>query len=285
MERARRRPAELRGPWSFGFDQHAIHLHVAGSHLEPRGQSIQKLPDDAVAVHSNHAAMRPGHSHVGDISRALRKKVFIGGSHVGVRADDSGHPAVKIPAHGDLLAGGFRMHVHKHQGDIFWNSPQFAVGFPERIVDRSHEHTPLQIQHGIFHTILSGSEIQPAARIAFRKICRSQQPRLMRQVFQDLFAVPAVVSAGEYIDTHVQKLVRQPWRDPKSRSRILAVGDHQIDLPHGDDVSEAIVNDLPSRRADDVSYEKYAHELFDTAKHKKWSGPLGRGELGREPLK
>src|SRR5205807_9956238 len=102
---------------------------------------------------------------------------------------------------------------------------------------------------------------------------------------QHVCRVQPVVSAGESIDTQVQKLVRQRSGDPKSRRRILAVGDHQIALPHGDDVSEAIVNDLPSRRADDVSYEKYAHELLDPAKHKKWSGPLGRGELGREPLK
>jgi len=275
MERARRRPAELRGPWSavsintqFICTSPVATSNRAGSPL----RNFPMMPRWSIPITPPCGPVIP-------------TSVLIGGSHVGVRADDRGHPAVKIPAHGDLLAGGFRMHVHKHQGDIFWNSPQFAVGFPERIVDRRHEHTPLQIQHGIFHAILGGSEIQPAARIAFRKICRSQQPRLMRQVFQDLFAVPAVVSAGEYIDTQVQKLVRQPWGDPKSRSRILAVGDHQIDLPHGDDVSEAIVNDLPSRRADDVSYEKYAHELLDTAKHKKWSGPLGRGELGREPLK
>src|SRR5207302_9886878 len=83
---------------------------------------------------------------------------------------------------------------------------------------------------------------------------------------------------------HFQELFRQPRRDPESRRRILPVGDHQIDLPVRNDVRQAIANDLPSRRADNVSHEKYAHALFRTAETQKWSGPLGRGELGCEPL-
>src|SRR5712692_5229128 len=96
----------------------------------------------------------------------------------------------------------------------------------------------------------------------------------MRQELQNLFAVPAVISASEHIDSHSQKLFRQPRRDPESRSRILTVGDHQIDLPLRHDVCQPIANDLPSRRSNDVSYKKYAHGLFHTAKHKNGADRL-----------
>src|SRR5207253_824737 len=88
-----------------GFNQDAIHLHVAGSHFEPRGQAIEELSDDAVAVHSNHAAMWPGHADVRDVRRALRQNMFIGGSHMRVRSDNHAHAPIQIPAHGDFLAG------------------------------------------------------------------------------------------------------------------------------------------------------------------------------------
>src|SRR2546429_2742822 len=64
------------------------------------------------------------------------------------------------------LAGGFRMHVHKHQGDIFWNSPQFAVGLPERIVDRNHEHTPLRSEE---HTSELQSRLHLVCRLLLEK--------------------------------------------------------------------------------------------------------------------
>src|SRR2546430_7844507 len=120
--------------------------------------------------------------------------------------------------------------------------------------------------------------------IAFRKIRRPQQPRLVRQELQNFLAVPAVISAGEHIDSQFQKFFGKPRRDPESRRRIFAVSDDQIDLPLRNDVRQAIANDLPSGRADNVSYEKYAHVVFHTAETQEWSGPLGRGELGCEPL-
>jgi hypothetical protein len=39
-------------------------------------------------------------------------------------------------------------------------------------------------------------------------------------------------------------------------------------LPLRNNIRQPIANDLPSRRADNISDEKYAHGLFRTAKHK-----------------
>ena len=190
--------------------------------------------------------MRSGHANVRDISRALRKNAFIGRGHVRVRADDRGHPPVQVPAHREFFTGGFRVHVDQNEGDIGGYFREFAVRLTERIVDRRQKHSPLQIQHGIFHAVFRGAHIKPAARVTFGKICRPQQPRLVRQEFQNLFAIPAVVSASEHIDPHFQKLFRKARRDSEPRRRILPIGDHQVDVPLRDDVREAILNDLPS---------------------------------------
>ena len=48
-------------------------------------------------------------------------------------------------------------------------------------------------------------------------------------------------------------------RDPEAGGGVFAVGDHQVDLALRDEVGQAVANDLPARRTNDVSDEKNAH--------------------------
>jgi hypothetical protein len=86
-----------------------------------------------------------------------------------------------------------------------------------------------------------------------------------------------VVSAGQHVDSHFQEFFSKPRRDSESRCRIFAIGNDQINLPMGNDVREAIANDLPPGRADDVSHEKYAHALFQRPEHKNGADRLAVG--------
>ena len=55
-----------------------------------------------------------------------------------------------------------------------------------------------------------------------------------------------------------------------------------------DDVGQAVTDDLPTGRTDDVADKKNAHEAGERSfwlMCTKRSGLLSRGELGREPLK
>ena len=83
----------------------------------------------------------------------------------------------------------------------------------------------------------------------------------MRHELQDFLAVPAVVAARQDVYTHRQQLFRQPRRNPEARGRILAVGDHKIDLTLRNDVGKPLADDLPPRRPNNVSNKKYAHAL------------------------
>jgi hypothetical protein len=69
-----------------------------------------------------------------------------------------------------------------------------------------------------------------------------------------------MVAASQYLDPHSQQVVRKPRRDAKAGCRILAIGNHQINLPLRDNIRQPVLHDLPARRTYDVPYEKYAHE-------------------------
>ena len=53
------------------------------------------------------------------------------------------------------------------------NFGQFAVRFPERIVDGGQKDATLQIQYGILRAILRRADIKPAAGVALGKIRRA----------------------------------------------------------------------------------------------------------------
>src|SRR5229473_4177848 len=72
------------------FDQHTIHLHISRCHLKARRKPVQKALDNSVAVHANHAAVRPSHADVRNVSSALRQDAFVGGSYVRMWAHNSG---------------------------------------------------------------------------------------------------------------------------------------------------------------------------------------------------
>ena len=83
-----------------------------------------------------------------------------------------------------------------------------------------------------------------------------------------------MIAPAQDRDIRFQQFFSYPRRDAKAGRRVFTVGDHQVDLFLGDNVRQPIVNDLPSRRADDVSYKQYAHESFHTLKHKNGADRL-----------
>src|SRR5271154_3818857 len=81
----------------------------------------------------------------------------------------------------------------------------------------------------------------------------------MRQVVQNLALVPTVVAAGEDSDVGLQQLFSNARSDAKASGGVFTIGNDQIDVPLRHQIGEAVVDDLPPRRADDVTNEKYAH--------------------------
>src|ERR1700757_958316 len=102
------------------FDEHRVHLNIAGGYFETCRQAVQEFLDDAHTVHPDHAVMRPGHADIGDVRGAFGQHTLVGGGHMGMGADDGGDAAVEIPAESNLFASGLRVHVHQHESDVSW---------------------------------------------------------------------------------------------------------------------------------------------------------------------
>ena len=75
----------------------------------------------------------PGHTHVGDVSRAVRQDALVGRGHVRVGAHHGGDAAVEIPAHGLLFAGGFGVNVDDDHFDVAGKLGEFAIGGAEGV--------------------------------------------------------------------------------------------------------------------------------------------------------
>ena len=135
------------------------------------------------------------------------------------------------------------------------NFREFTRGRAEGILDRRHVGAALQVQDSVAHAVFCAAHEQAAAGRTFGEIRGTQQARLVREKFQDLFPVPDVVASGDDFDATGKQIFGDPRRDAEARSGIFAVGDAEIDLALGEDVREPVVNDFAAGRAHDVADE------------------------------
>jgi len=137
----------------------------------------------------------------------------------------------------------------------------------------------------------------------------------MRDVFENLFSVPHVVTAGQNFDPRREQLLGNPGRNAEARCGVLAVGDHQVDLARLHNVGKPIGDNVPAWRTHDVANKQNFHLLSLSGPaparrrrtclpqaglsvahgfrkihhrgnawfHKKRRGPLRRVELDPEP--
>lgn len=238
------------------IDEHGVHLHVTFGNHEPCRKCVKEALQHSFFFHANHGIVGAGHADVGDKSSASRKDVRIGGCHVSVRPKHGGNLSVQIPAHGLFFRRGLSMHVNDDDLYLRGNLGELFVGFAKGIIERSHEGAALQIEHSVANAIFGEADEQPAARQTIGEIGRPQEPRLVREKFDNLPAIPDVIAAGDHLDARREQVLHDARRNAESGRRIFAVGDAQIDLPLGQDIPKAIVDDLASGRADDISDKK-----------------------------
>src|ERR1700736_1450619 len=70
----------------------------------------EEFLDDPLPREADDALVGARHAGVGEIGGPARANGLVGGWDVGVRPDDSRYASVQVPAQGDLLRGGFRVH-------------------------------------------------------------------------------------------------------------------------------------------------------------------------------
>src|SRR5882724_11128253 len=104
---------------------------------------------------------------------------------MGMGADHHRYSSVQVPSHGYFLAGQLSVKIHKANFYLRRDRRQNLIGFTERTVRRRHMSPALEIDDGAFNTI-SGFHQGPTLTRKFVGIVGgTQEPRLMRKVFQN----------------------------------------------------------------------------------------------------
>ena len=93
------------------------------------------------------------------------------------------------------------------------------------------------------------------SRRTLREICRTNQARLVWKKIENFLAIPDVVSAGNHFGAGGEYFFRQARCDPETRRGIFAVSDAQVQAALRNDVRQAVVDNFPAGRSDDVADE------------------------------
>jgi len=88
---------------------------------------------------------------------------------------------------------------------------QLAVGGAKRAISLRHEDAALEIEHGVL-----GAGLGTPGKTALSRppgiVGWAQQARLLREVFEDLLAIPDVVATGENLDAEPEEFLNEPTK-------------------------------------------------------------------------
>src|ERR1017187_3775851 len=128
------------------------------------------------------------------------------------------------------------------------------------IIVRSHEHSALQINHGIIDFALLPF-IDAPARHSCGIIGGTQQPprRTMLvavgrfEVLHDLPLIPNVISSGDDVNAKLEEILGQRRSDAESGSGVFSVGNDEINGVLAHQPRQTIFDDCPSWPSENVT--------------------------------
>ena len=156
------------------------------------------------------------------------------------------------------------MHIDKDDLYVPWDFCEFHVGHPKGIVGRGHEHAPLKIKDRSFFSRFCLYHSKAASWIAGGIIRRSQDSRILVEILHDFLFIPNMIAGGEHIDSPVEKLISNFGRHAKTRSRIFAVQNREIDRELFLQLLEVMVDDGTPGFTDRVADEENFHRKRKT---------------------
>src|SRR5882724_3038039 len=160
-----------------------------------RGEPSDHVP----LIHPNYSGVTSSHAEVREVSSSLRQNSFISSLHMSVRADDRRYAAIQKPSHRDFFRSGFRMHINNAHL-YFSQSWKHAFDHTKRIVRGRHENSAHQINYSNTGTIYI-SDPETVSRSIRRIVCRTNQPRLLSNIFDGLFLIEDMVPRRHHIDS------------------------------------------------------------------------------------
>ncbi len=126
----------------------------------------------------------------------------------------------------------------------------------ERVVDGRHEDAAHQVDHADLDAV-GRRERPPAAAGQARRIVRGPQDAVgLVQLAAELALVPDVVAAGDEVDAGREHRLGGLRGQAEAARRVLAVGDHRVDVVLLPRELEMLLENLAARRTHDVADDK-----------------------------
>jgi len=210
------------------------HLRIAFGGFELGGHSGEETLENLFDFYSDDGVIGAGHAYVGLVGCASGEDALVGGGDVCVGAKECGDAAVKIPAQGDLLAGGFSVQVEEDDlGSGFGcDLGEEVVGLAEGVVAAGHEDAALEVHDGVGLACGEFALVEAEAGSADGVVGGTEdaaatdvRARGDSHVLEDLLLVPDVIAGGDDVRTEVKELFRDGGRDAEAASRVFAVDD------------------------------------------------------------
>src|SRR5688572_22496724 len=231
------------------IDDDAVELHRPTGDLEPTRQSVTKASDDDRGIYSEHRVARADHARVRHVRRALRKDARVGCGHVRVGTDDRGEAAVEMPAHRDLLAGGFGVPIENANARrVSSELIEQTVDGAEWVVGRCHERSPDRVHD---ENVLDHDPA--AAGIAGREVDRTDREWQQLDVVEELALVPHVVPVRDHVRAGGIELARDVGRETRAARGVLTVHDREVDLIFLPDLRQERLDRVAPRTTNDVA--------------------------------
>ena len=180
---------------------------------------------------------------------------------VGMGAHAEGHPAIDDMTDRHLLRCCLGVVVEKDRVGRGAQAVLAQDGFQasEGIGQVFHEKLAHHIDDQKLAPVGQGKETETPTRCPGGVVGRAQQPRLFADEGLGFALIPAVVPAGDNIDTDGKKLVADLARDAESAGRVLAVDHDHVHPQIPTQPRQPGFQGVAASPADDISEEEDPH--------------------------
>ena len=211
--------------------------------------------------HADHRIVVAGHADVGDVGGAARQDLVVGGRHVGVAADHERSAAVGEVAERRLLAGRLGMDVdHDRVGRSAERMlREFGVERAERVAVGAHEQATDHLQHQHLAAVREAQLGAAATRRPGQHVQRTDQPRILADMANDVALVEDVVAGGDQVGAGGIEFPADLRRDAEAAGGVLAIDDRDVETQIGSQPRQRLDQQPASGAADDVAAVEDPH--------------------------
>jgi len=216
--------------FSFNLDIDSAKPDIVLSELKLVGNLMLESLDRDFLSQANNRVIRTSHTDVRNIGRPFWQDARIGGRDVCMRADQRADASLEMPGESHFFRRRLGMHIDQNHFRLVCDLADRPIRSFERIVDRLHKRSPLQVDDADVPLLLEIIHNEAESRVFLGVVQWPQQVSFGREQGLDLPPVPDMVAAGDYVDTQSEKFFCVLLGNALAFIHVFAVGDAEIDI-------------------------------------------------------